>query len=123
MEAKNRNKIFVKNIVLPLVKGDLTAYFSTFGQVIKVEIILDIKGRYRGFGFVTFQDAASACKACLQTIHTVNFTTIRVEKAKSDEKHSPELAGKFATNCDYLTRHSYKSRYPVQQTFDRAVEP
>ncbi|TNE89974.1 MAG: RNA-binding protein [Deltaproteobacteria bacterium] len=58
----------------------LRAAFSAFGEVTKVEVVVDqTTGKSRGFGFVTFQDSREASSALSMLDGTmIDGHTIRV---------------------------------------------
>ncbi|KAL6496947.1 hypothetical protein OROGR_028876 [Orobanche gracilis] len=50
-------KIFVGGLSLSLNEDDLREYFSSYGNVVDIQIMIDHQtGRSRGFGFVTFEN-------------------------------------------------------------------
>mgnify|MGYP001565492446 CR=1 FL=1 len=58
------NKLFVGSLSWNTDDQGLQAAFSRFGEITDAKVISDRdSGRSRGFGFVTFADAASAQKA------------------------------------------------------------
>jgi RNA recognition motif-containing protein len=66
-------KLFVGNLSFDTNDEGLMNTFSRFGQVTEAKVITDrATGRSRGFGFVTFEDAANADKAIAET----NGTTL-----------------------------------------------
>ncbi len=63
------NKIFVGGLAWTTTDQTLHAAFSAFGEIVESKVITDRDtGRSRGFGFVTFQDAAAA-KASLAAMN------------------------------------------------------
>ena len=55
------NKLFVGGLAWATDDAGLRSAFEEFGEVTDAKVILDRDtGRSRGFGFVTFSDAASA---------------------------------------------------------------
>lgn len=56
--------MFVGNLAYSVVDSDLKSLFSSYGDVTEVAIIFDRDTRRsKGFGFVTFNQAADAQKA------------------------------------------------------------
>ncbi len=49
-------KIFVGGLNYITLQDDLKCYFKTFGKVVKCIVILNDKGKSKGYGFVTFED-------------------------------------------------------------------
>ncbi|CAA9999928.1 unnamed protein product [Nesidiocoris tenuis] len=75
-------KIFVGGLKEDLGEEELKMYFSEFGPVSSVAIILDRDtGKKRGFGFVEFDDYDAVDKVCLQGTHNINGKRIDVKKA------------------------------------------
>ncbi|KAF6206794.1 hypothetical protein GE061_018030 [Apolygus lucorum] len=76
-------KIFVGGLKDDLGEEELKSYFSEFGGVASVAIIMDRDtGKKRGFGFVEFDDYDTVDKVCLQGgSHTINGKRIDVKKA------------------------------------------
>uniref|UniRef100_A0A146KRX7 Heterogeneous nuclear ribonucleoprotein A1, A2/B1 n=1 Tax=Lygus hesperus TaxID=30085 RepID=A0A146KRX7_LYGHE len=76
-------KIFVGGLKDELGEEELKGYFSEFGGVASVAIIMDRDtGKKRGFGFVEFDDYDTVDKVCLQGgSHTINGKRIDVKKA------------------------------------------
>ncbi len=55
------NKLYVGNLPFQASEEELTEFFAKFGHVADVKVIVDRDtGRSRGYGFVTFADAAHA---------------------------------------------------------------
>ncbi|XP_017084365.2 RNA-binding protein 1 [Drosophila eugracilis] len=63
-------------------------YFSQFGKVSTVKLILDNEtGRKRGFGFLDFENPASAEKALAQEKHLINMGAVVVKKSTQNPDH------------------------------------
>jgi RNA recognition motif-containing protein len=77
------NKIFVGGLSWDTDDRSLQAAFESFGTVSDAKVITDRDtGRSRGFGFVTFEDGASAAKAIQEMEgQTLDGRTIRVNEA------------------------------------------
>ncbi|KAL1211912.1 putative RNA-binding protein ARP1 [Cardamine amara subsp. amara] len=58
-------KIFVGNLAWKTKTEDLRRYFERFGEVLDANVVYETypEGRSKGYGFVTFRDAASADRA------------------------------------------------------------
>eukprot|EP01110_Echinostelium_bisporum_P003950 TRINITY_DN19675_c0_g1_i1.p1 TRINITY_DN19675_c0_g1~~TRINITY_DN19675_c0_g1_i1.p1 ORF type:complete len:100 (+),score=33.78 TRINITY_DN19675_c0_g1_i1:32-331(+) len=75
-------KIFVGRIGWKTGRDALANYFSRFGQVTDAKIVSDrATGRSKGFGFVTFADAAGAQQAISHQGHEVDGRTVVVNQA------------------------------------------
>ena len=58
------NKVYVGNLPFTVSDTELKNLFSSFGNVTEATVIVDrFSKRSKGFGFVTFEDDASAAKA------------------------------------------------------------
>mmetsp|Transcript_19616 Transcript_19616/g.27160 ORF Transcript_19616/g.27160 Transcript_19616/m.27160 type:complete len:240 (+) Transcript_19616:116-835(+) len=61
MDELSRTKLIVLGLSWDTTDNALSEYFSTFGTVVKAEIMMDHhSGRSRGFGFVTFSSKEDA---------------------------------------------------------------
>ncbi len=78
------SKLFVGGLSWGTTDETMRTAFEAFGQVREARVILDREtGRSRGFGFVTFQDDASAAKAIAQMNGAmVDGRSIRVNEAE-----------------------------------------
>ncbi|KAL7064901.1 hypothetical protein AAHC03_05781 [Spirometra sp. Aus1] len=71
--------IFVGQLSQETMEGDLEAYFSKFGTVMRTEIIIDRNtGWPRGFGFVTFADAGTMNDGVLDACHFLHGRRLNV---------------------------------------------
>ncbi|XP_076903581.1 uncharacterized protein LOC143558676 [Bidens hawaiensis] len=58
-------KVFVGGLAWETPAGEMRKYFEQFGHILEAVIIIDkITGKSKGYGFVTYDDAESAKRAC-----------------------------------------------------------
>ena len=82
-------KVFVGGIKAETTEDDLRAYFSEFGNVTLVEIIMDKEtNKNRGFCFVSFDDYDPVDKVVLKRHHSLLGKKVDVKKAVSKEEQS-----------------------------------
>ncbi|XP_051517456.1 heterogeneous nuclear ribonucleoprotein A1-like isoform X3 [Myxocyprinus asiaticus] len=80
-------KIFVGGIKDDTEEHHLRDYFTDFGKIEAIEIMVDHKtGNKRGFAFVTFDDHDSVDRIVIQKYHTVNGHNCEVRKALSKQE-------------------------------------
>ncbi|CAN6466319.1 unnamed protein product [Victoria cruziana] len=59
-------KIFVGGLAWETQRDTMRRYFEQFGEILEAVVITDkATGRSKGYGFVTFKDADSASRACI----------------------------------------------------------
>ncbi|XP_031495533.1 probable RNA-binding protein ARP1 isoform X2 [Nymphaea colorata] len=59
-------KIFVGGLAWETQRDTMRRYFEQFGEILEAVVITDkTTGRSKGYGFVTFKDADSATRACM----------------------------------------------------------
>jgi RNA recognition motif-containing protein len=76
--------IYVANLGFNVREEDLKKYFSRYGEVASISIIIDkITNRSRGFGFVTMNDTKAA-EAAIRELNgiTLDKLIIRVKEAQ-----------------------------------------
>jgi RNA recognition motif-containing protein len=77
------NKLYVGNLSYSTTSAKLTEVFGAYGKVVEVVLPTDRQtGRPRGFGFVTYADAASAKSALALNNTEVDGRNIRVNIAE-----------------------------------------
>jgi RNA recognition motif-containing protein len=84
--------IYVSNLSFAVRDEDLREYFTEYGEVSSVRVIMDkFTNRSRGFAFVEMQDDAAAQKA-IQELDgaTVDGRSIKVNEARPKEKTSSD---------------------------------
>lgn len=79
-------KIFLSGIKDEIQTEDLQEYFSKFGEVKEVDIIVEKEtGRKRGFAFITFNDYDPVDKVVLMRHHMIHGHRCDAKKALSKE--------------------------------------
>lgn len=89
-------KVFVGGLRDDVEEDQLRDYFSGFGNVITVDLIVNKEtGRKRGFAFVTFDDYDPVDKICLEKDHNINGKRVDIRKAldKKDMGNMPSTRG------------------------------
>lgn len=82
--ASVENKVFVGGIKEDVDDEELKAYFSSYGNVKQVKILVDkTTGRKRGFAFVEFDDYDPVHKCILQRNHQIRGNRVDVKNAVS----------------------------------------
>lgn len=77
-------KVFVGGLIQDIQEQDLREYFSRFGNVRRVDIMMDRNTNVnRGFGFVEFDDYDPVDKAVLQSGHIIRGKDVTVRKGKN----------------------------------------
>ncbi|MDD5310109.1 MAG: RNA-binding protein [Deltaproteobacteria bacterium] len=81
-------KLFVGSLSFNTTDSGLESAFARFGQITEAKVITDrMTGRSRGFGFVTFEDAAAADTAMAEMNGTsLDGRTINVNEAQDSKR-------------------------------------
>lgn len=77
-----QRKIFVGGLNYFWTKDVLTQYFSSFGEIESVQIVLDSSGRSRCFGFVIFKNEISVVKVLKNKKYKIHDKLVEVRKAE-----------------------------------------
>jgi hypothetical protein len=85
-EARKSNKLFVGGLPQEISTEDLKAYFSNYGKVADVVVMVDRQtSRSRGFGFVRFGggDGAAAAETVLAdfSAHRIGGKWVELKRA------------------------------------------
>ena len=94
------SKLYVGNLSFNTTADDLRAAFEAFGDVTDVMIPNDREtGRPRGFGFVTFADAA-ASKTAVEKLNgsELDGRTLTVNEARAKEEGTTTVGGRVFTS-------------------------
>ncbi|XP_073292102.1 uncharacterized protein [Primulina huaijiensis] len=77
-------KIFVGGIPLSINEDDLREYFSSYGNIVEHQIMLDHQtGRSRGFGFVTFENEDAIDKILAHgRMHELGGKQVEIKRAE-----------------------------------------
>ncbi|KAF6141476.1 hypothetical protein GIB67_000857 [Kingdonia uniflora] len=89
-------KVFVGGLAWETQRETMRKYFEQFGQILEAVVITDKNtGRSKGYGFVTFQEADAAMKACVDAAPVIdgrrancNLASLGVQRSRpSTPKH------------------------------------
>ncbi len=79
------NKLYVGSLAYSVTKEELNNFFNTYGEVTDATVIIDrATNQSKGFGFVTFKDAAGADAGLNANGQDLNGRAIKVSKANED---------------------------------------
>jgi len=121
--ADAETKIYVGGLAPETAKEALESHFKQYGEIIDCIVMVDkATNRSRGFGFVTFKEAASA-NAALGTANILNGREISCKKAVRDAPkqlvqegggvyNSVKIfVGGLPSSCDYDKLTGYFARF------------
>lgn len=89
VKTKSR-KVFVGGVPPSSTNESLRAYFEKFGPISEAQIMKDrVRGRSRGFGFVTFEDDDAVPKVLSVAEHRLDGKLVDVKKAEPKKATTP----------------------------------
>mmetsp|Transcript_16493 Transcript_16493/g.23285 ORF Transcript_16493/g.23285 Transcript_16493/m.23285 type:complete len:532 (-) Transcript_16493:289-1884(-) len=101
METQNTLKIFVGGLSFETTDEKLNQYFQQWGQVIDAIVMTDnVSKRSRGFGFVTFADAASVDLVLVQPELVIDGRRVEAKRAVPRSDLSPNAPVFSVVNQD-----------------------
>lgn len=117
-------KVYVGGLATETTKEDLQAQFSKYGDIVDCVVMMDkATNRSRGFGFVTYKDAA-AVNAALGTTITMDGRDLTCKKAVRDTPKQivqdssggtyntvKLFVGGLPSSCDYTKLTEYFGRF------------
>lgn len=93
----NKAKIYIGNISYEIDTPGLQEIFSVYGNITDAVVIKDREsGASRGFGFVTFDNAASANKALEKNGEEISGRALRVKPAEAKRREANQTP--FSSN-------------------------
>lgn len=94
-----RRKLFVGGVAPTTTSESLRDAFIRFGPIAEAQIMKDrMRGRSRGFGFVTFEDDESILEALGTAEHRVDGKLVDVKRAEPKKRASAPAANPLAHN-------------------------
>lgn len=110
-----QRKIFVGGLNYFWTKDILTKYFSAFGEIDLVQIVVDSSGRSRCFGFVVFTSEQSVAKVLKQKKHKIHDKVVEVRKAEPKKpKANFKKQHKCTSKCPNMPHH-FLNQFPYNK--------
>ena len=112
-ELRNVKMVYSGRVRKDTTEEDIRRAFSKYGEIEKIEWVINNSGKYTGFLFLTFKDIDSVDKCVLQSRVLVNNTRVVVSRAvpKSESEKTPAQTTPLPSN--YLQFSPYVSQcYP-----------
>lgn len=116
-ELRNVKMVYTGRVRRDTTEEDIRNAFSKYGDVEKIEWVINNSGKYTGFLFLTFKDIDSVDKCVLQNRILVNNTRVVVSRAvpKSEVDKTPiqkiHLPSNYLPFNPYVARQCYSSGY------------
>lgn len=105
----NKSKIYIGNISYEIDTAGLQEVFSVYGNIIDAVVIKDREsGASRGFGFVTFDNPASADKAIEMNGQELSGRALRVKPAEAKRREANQAPH---VQNDYFNPAFYQREY------------
>ncbi|KAL1206621.1 putative RNA-binding protein ARP1 [Cardamine amara subsp. amara] len=86
-------KIYVGGLLWTTKEEGLRNHFQQFGEIIHANVVWDrVLDRSQGYGFVTFKDAESATRACLDPYPSIDgrITNCKLASSGANANHNPQ---------------------------------
>ena len=112
IEIKNiTREIFVRNIPLSVDSKSLEEFFSQFGKVKRVQILLNDEGKSIGKGFVDFYSSED-CDKALSEANNINMegNRIRVELTEKSKAINKKATNSYLTSDFELEENLFTKR-------------
>eukprot|EP01026_Neomeris_dumetosa_P078285 TRINITY_DN8460_c0_g1_i1.p2 TRINITY_DN8460_c0_g1~~TRINITY_DN8460_c0_g1_i1.p2 ORF type:complete len:303 (-),score=21.09 TRINITY_DN8460_c0_g1_i1:1325-2233(-) len=110
-------RIVVTGIAYETTDVDFQYYFERFGEVENAEIVRDRQGRSKGFGFVSFVEAASVQRV-LQMPHVLDKRRIEVQEDTRDINDNRIFVARIPANITEVDFRRYFEEFgPVQDAY------
>jgi len=97
-QKRRFTNVYVKNLTDEYDTDEkLRALFEPFGEITSAKVVTDDQGKFKGFGFVSFEEPEMAEKACdaLNGKEMSNGKTLFVGRAQKKAERQAELRRKF----------------------------
>ncbi|CAA7032696.1 unnamed protein product [Microthlaspi erraticum] len=119
-------KIFGGGLAWRTRDEGLRSFFQQFGEIAYVNVVYDSKtGKSKGYGFVTFKDAESATRACMNPKPTIDERVVNCNLASANQFKSK--TGFRQDDLCHLSptfmRHCHQQRANLNQPLATYVHP
>ncbi|XP_074589443.1 uncharacterized protein LOC141845278 [Curcuma longa] len=95
-------KIFVGGLAWETKSDTMRKYFEQFGEILEAVVITDkATGRSKGYGFVTFKEAAAAVKACVDPAPVIDGRRANCNLASIGAKRSQPTTPRHGGNRSF----------------------
>jgi RNA recognition motif-containing protein len=114
---KLQNKLFIGGLPFETTEEDIKEYFSRFGDIVYVQIIVDREtGRPRGFGFVSFENDESVYSVLEERTHVICGKVVEVNHAEPKVDHTEKRCTSYplpgsSSNGDLVGMYPAQVRY------------
>ncbi|UJR15272.1 hypothetical protein I4U23_002226 [Adineta vaga] len=119
-------KLYLGGVKEPMTEDDLRDYFSKYGAVTDIVITKDRDGKYRGFGFVEFDDYDPVDKVILERNHVVAGQQLVVQKSQAktgSQRSSGNMRSRPGPSS--MSRSTYNggyNNYQQQNSFNNSYD-
>ena len=115
MNVAEELKIFVGGIGIGTTEDDVKTYFSTFGEVVAVNMPYhQVYKCPKGFAFVGFKTTEVVAAVIKDRYHQINGKTVEVKGADEQQQHMRKKHENNYSNNAHHAHHQQRSNVPVR---------
>ncbi|RDD39002.1 Squamous cell carcinoma antigen recognized by T-cells 3 [Trichoplax sp. H2] len=96
-----KTSVFISNVPFSAVEDDIRSFFSTCGNVKDVRLVRAPNGKFKGYGYVEFEDELVTQEALKLDRNTIAGRPVYVSENVDKSKHPTEF--KFGSGMDRCT--------------------
>ncbi|KAL1206622.1 putative RNA-binding protein ARP1 [Cardamine amara subsp. amara] len=117
-------KIYVGGLLWTTKEEGLRNHFQQFGEIIHANVVWDrVLDRSQGYGFVTFKDAESATRACLDPYPSIDgrITNCKLASSGANANHNPQPI--LVRPDDLCWNQYYQQYFPQNYWYPQQYNP